>query len=237
MHLIHKEGFAKKHEHIWCANRVFLVDEETWIPEPYDCAGLASLLEAIMDATEALDKVCERLQRFVERHHESGEPERAEEQSELLRAVKAAKKEIIRLRGLTSALPANLGNVFDLPPELIEELSATKGDELENQLVTVINSYGGVADLDQILVGLYRKFKLVQKRRFIQNKLYRMTKSDIIWSIPGRKGVYSTKDPNNESVASGGLAGEDSEIRFARTERERPENETKLEAMDDESDC
>ena len=99
--------------------------------------------------------------------------------------------ELVRLYGLTSALPPDLGNVHDLPAELLEELTVGKGDDLEDQLVTVINSYGGEASLDQILVGLYRKFKLLQKRRFIQNKLYRM---DMIWSVEGKKGVYTTEE-------------------------------------------
>ncbi|MBB5724072.1 hypothetical protein FHS72_003722 [Loktanella ponticola] len=103
--------------------------------------------------------------------------------------------ELVRLYGLTSALPADLGNVHDLPPELLEELSVAKADELEDQLVTVIRAYGDEASLDQILVGLWRKFKVSQKRRFLQNKLYRM---DTIWSVPGRKGVYTTTEPHDQ---------------------------------------
>ncbi|MEL6886403.1 MAG: hypothetical protein AAFP87_17975 [Pseudomonadota bacterium] len=104
--------------------------------------------------------------------------------------MEEAKDELVRLYGLTSALPPDLGNVHDLPPELLEELTVAKADELEDQLVTVINAYGGEATLDQILVGLYRKFKIVQKRRFVQNKLYRM---DMVWSVEGKKGVYTTE--------------------------------------------
>lgn len=99
---------------------------------------------------------------------------------------------ILVLEAQTSALPPDLGNIHDLPEELLAELSVAKTDELEDQIVTVINAYGGTATLDQILVGLFRKFKVIQKRRFIQNKLYRM---DMVWSVPGRKGVYSTTEP------------------------------------------
>ena len=106
--------------------------------------------------------------------------------------MEAAKDEMVRLYGLTSALPPDLGNVHDLPPELLEELSVAKADELEDQLVTVINAYDGEATLDQVLVGLYRKFQVVQKRRFIQNKLYRM---DTVCSVEGKKGVYTTQPP------------------------------------------
>jgi hypothetical protein len=106
--------------------------------------------------------------------------------------VESACEDLIRLKGLTSALPPDLGNVYDLPAELLEELSIAKTDDLEDQLVTVINAYGGEASLDQVLVGLYRKFKVSQKRRFLQNKLYRM---DMVWSVDGRKGFYTTTKP------------------------------------------
>ncbi len=114
--------------------------------------------------------------------------------------VDAAANEIVELRGLTSALPPDLGNIHDLPPDLLEELSIAKADDLDSQLVTVINAYGGEASLDQILVGLYRKFRVNQKRRFIQNKLYRM---EMIWSIDGKKGVYTTSPPKIAGLADG----------------------------------
>jgi len=109
--------------------------------------------------------------------------------------LEKASAELVRLYGLTSALPPDLGNVYDLPTELLDELSIVRGDEVEDQLVTVINAYGGTATLDQILVGLYRKFKTLQKRRFIQNKLYRM---DMVWNIEGKKGLYTTTKPEAE---------------------------------------
>ena len=99
---------------------------------------------------------------------------------------------LLALEALTSALPPDLGNIHDLPEELLAELSVAKTDELEDQIVTSINAYGGTASLDQILVGLFRKFNVVQKRRFVQNKLYRM---EMVWSVEGRKGVYTTSEP------------------------------------------
>lgn len=110
----------------------------------------------------------------------------------------AVADELVRLYGLTKALPSDLGNIFDLPLELLEELSIMKSDELEDQIVSVINAYAGTASLDQILVGLYRKFSVSQKRRFLQNKLYRMT---MVWSVPGKKGIYTTEEPELETDA------------------------------------
>jgi len=111
---------------------------------------------------------------------------------EYAQSLDAASDRLVELEGLTSALPPDLGNIHDLPADLLSELSIAKTDELEDQIVTVINAYGGEASLDQILVGLYRKFKTVQKRRFMQNKLYRMP---MVWSVEGKKGVYTTTEP------------------------------------------
>lgn len=113
--------------------------------------------------------------------------------TKMARILSDARSELIRLYSLTEALPPDLGDVHSLPKALRDQLTATKTDELENQLVTVINALGGTANLDQILVGLFRKFELVQERRFIQNKLYRMTKNDLVWSVPKKKGVYTTE--------------------------------------------
>lgn len=109
----------------------------------------------------------------------------------LLRAA----EEIDRLTDLTTAIPHPLEKISDLPPSLIAELSSVKVDELEDQVVTVVNAFGGTANIDEILVGLYRKFKVEQTRKFMLNKLYRMMKADLLYSLPGRKGLYSTQRP------------------------------------------
>lgn len=96
----------------------------------------------------------------------------------------------------------------DLPPELLKELSAGHADKLENQIVEVMKAHGGSADLDQLLIGLYRKSKTVQKRRFLQNKLWRMV----------RKGLLRK---NRENRGTFFLAGD------AKQQRDRPENKRK----------
>jgi hypothetical protein len=105
-----------------------------------------------------------------------------------MRGVRSFLKEQKRLM---APIPKSLGDVSDLPAELLQELSVTKTDELEDQIFTVIRACNGEANLDQVLVGLYRKFKTVQTRRFIQNKLYRMSKKDLVYPIPGERAAYS----------------------------------------------
>lgn len=136
-----------------------------------------------------------RIARLYRNGAEKLEGDRRKWNIQVAERLEAASAELARLYELTSALPPDLGNIYDLPPELQQELSITKTDELDDQLITVINAYGGTATLDQILVGLYRKFGISQKRRFLQNKLYRMT---MVWSLPGKKGVYTTAEPKSE---------------------------------------
>lgn len=147
------------------------------------------------ESVENVKQVEEDLRDWAERNRSADRSDAAAKMEGLANLLEPVAAELIRLYGLTSPLPADLGNIHDLPAELLEELSVAKTDELEDQLVTVINSYGGSASLDQILVGLYRKFKVTQKRRFIQNKLYRMS---TVWSVGGKKGVYTTIEPEDE---------------------------------------
>ncbi len=91
-------------------------------------------------------------------------------------------------------LGRRLGDLGDLPEELRSQLQATKKDELENQIIQVLDElYQGMANIDEILVGLYRKYEVNQKRQFIANKLYRMTQDELIYSVKGKKGVYTSQ--------------------------------------------
>lgn len=100
------------------------------------------------------------------------------------------------LEDKTRPIPvANGDDLSDLPPELLKELSITKTDELETQIVTIVNASSSVADIDTILINLYRRFEVVQTRRFLQNKLWRMTQKEILWSVEGKKGAYTSRPP------------------------------------------
>ncbi len=149
---------------------------------------------------------------YLRRLYERVRPDMKDEMAGHADNLELAADDLVRLYGLTSALPPDLGNIYDLPAELLKELSVSKTDELEDQLVTVINAYGGEASLDQILVGLFRKFEVQQKRRFIQNKLYRM---DTVWSVEGKKGVYTTTEPpEDETSKANGHSAYDSNASY-----------------------
>jgi hypothetical protein len=102
------------------------------------------------------------------------------------------------LRGMNEDLPADLGRRFgdisDLPDELKSQLQAARVGELEQEIIAVLDElYSGVANVDEILVGLYRRQDKIHPRQYIANKLYRMVASGQIESVPKKKGVYRTK--------------------------------------------
>jgi hypothetical protein len=82
----------------------------------------------------------------------------------------------------------------DLPPALLKELRHRQADQLERQIVAVLAACNGSADLDQILVGLYRGFGLVEKRRVIQNKLWRLVRKDRIAKAQDKRNVFTLKE-------------------------------------------
>jgi hypothetical protein len=79
----------------------------------------------------------------------------------------------------------------DLPPALLKELSPRKRDTLEQQIVAVLAAGGGSADLDQVLIGLYRGFGVIAKRRMIQNKLWRLVRTGRIAKAKDMRNVFS----------------------------------------------
>lgn len=90
------------------------------------------------------------------------------------------------------SLSLKWSEVQDLPPELLEELSITDSDKLDYSIVGLMEKLGGIATLDRILVDVYKLTGEVLKRSSLNARLYRMTQKSMIYSVEGRKGVYST---------------------------------------------
>jgi hypothetical protein len=92
----------------------------------------------------------------------------------------------LRLRSVSNAL----GDLSDLPPEVLAELSVSKLDDLEQQMRDIVAS-GEDVGLDTVIVELYRRHKVIQPRKFIMNKLYRMAQKGLLNPVEGKKGVYA----------------------------------------------
>jgi hypothetical protein len=145
--------------------------------------------------TDHIDEVMKyiaTMERWRDQASEKGELLAVKNYTRRIDALAATIHELRELRRITKPLPASYGDVSDLPDELLRELSGIKVDELEQQLYSIVAA-GDQVDLDAILIEMYRRFSVIQTRRFLQNKLYRMSQKEIIFPVPSRKGVYSSK--------------------------------------------
>jgi hypothetical protein len=99
---------------------------------------------------------------------------------------------------MDSTLPPDLGrrvgNLDDLPESLRAQLQVGKLGELEREIIAVLRDrFDGVANVDEIMVGLFRQTGTVQDRQPLANRLYRMGQAGHLVSIPKKKGVYRVK--------------------------------------------
>lgn len=83
-----------------------------------------------------------------------------------------------------------LGNLQDIPDELKRELNTFQKSEEDSKIIEVIRTFEGIANIDEVLVGFYRKFGEIKKRKDIALKLYRLSRAGILLTVPKKKGVY-----------------------------------------------
>lgn len=101
----------------------------------------------------------------------------------------------------TFALTLQPDELEGLPKELLDELSeGAVPDKADAALLQVIRDRGGVASLDQIIVGIYKKTGELVKRNTLTSKLYRMSQKGTIFPVPEKKGVYSTRRISEEDA-------------------------------------
>lgn len=100
---------------------------------------------------------------------------------------------------MSTDIPDNLGKrvgeIHSLPEELRAQLIVGKRDELEEVLLDALRELEGIANLDELLVAVYRATGKVYKRTFVSNKMYRMASNGLVESVPKRKGVYRLPEP------------------------------------------
>jgi hypothetical protein len=99
---------------------------------------------------------------------------------------------------MDDALPPDLGrrvgNLDDLPETLRAQLQIGKIGEVEREIIAIIRDvYDGVANVDEILVGLFRRTGEIHDRQPLANRLYRMGQAGHLFSVPRKKGVYRVK--------------------------------------------
>lgn len=170
-----------------------------------------------LDSVKGFLRVTVKLKAEAE---EKGEIRAEKAYADRIEWLEAAIDEIEHYRRITKPIPASYGDLSDLPPELVKELTGTKVDDLEQQLFTIIKTGGTEVDLDAILIELYRRFQVIQTRKFLQNKLWRMAQKGVVYSVPNRKGIYTATKPDEIMIVpaqklTGGFADDlDDDIPF-----------------------
>lgn len=124
------------------------------------------------------------------------DPKRSKRQQERAEALEAVAHELEAARKRLRPASNDFGDLSDLPQEVIDQLNLSKVDELEQQMRDIVAAADGEQiGIDPIIIELYRRHKVVQDRRFIMNKLYRMGQKGLIHSVEGKKGVYYIPKP------------------------------------------
>lgn len=113
--------------------------------------------------------------------------------------------EVPRATSMPTRTPVQLSlrieDIEGLPEELIKELSLSDADKTEFAIVNVIEDAGGIISLDKLLIALYQKTGEIHKRASLYSKLSRLATKNVIYYVPGKKGVYSTEQFSAEEIA------------------------------------
>jgi hypothetical protein len=93
---------------------------------------------------------------------------------------------------LPAGIGRRLGDTDDLPEELKAQLRPPGAPTLEKQILGIVEELGGACTVDELMVSLWRKHKVMtEDRRALANRLYRMTVKGQLDSVRGRKGVWA----------------------------------------------
>lgn len=83
--------------------------------------------------------------------------------------------------------------ISSIPADLKDEISLTDTDKFEIEVINLINKAKDKRmSLNNLLVALKLTTGIAHSRSTLNNRLYRMVKKDILFSVPGRKGLYTT---------------------------------------------
>lgn len=98
-------------------------------------------------------------------------------------------------------------DIKNLPQELLDQLNISDSDRSDFQIIEAIDSVGGIASIDKILIAYYHLTKQIYDRQKLMAKLYRMSVKGMLFSHPHKKGIYSTSEINESETK--GVENED----------------------------
>lgn len=86
-----------------------------------------------------------------------------------------------------------VGDTSDLPQELLKQLKLTYPIAVGKQVVVVLQQdLENIGTIDEIIVGIYKRYKKVVPRRTLRTELSRLKKLGTLKRI--NQGIYSVKE-------------------------------------------
>lgn len=101
----------------------------------------------------------------------------------------------------SNPLELNPEDLTGLPEELLAQLNVTESDKLDGTVVETINAAGGTMLLDKLIIAIFKRTGEIQQRSQLISRLYRLSKKGKVYSVPKRKGFYTTVRPSNHEEA------------------------------------
>lgn len=105
---------------------------------------------------------------------------------------------------------SRLGEIDDLPDELKSQLVGMDVDGKDTKVCDIVIDFSGVANINEIMVGLYRKYNQIIKRHSVQSRVNRMVAKGRLFRTPGNRGYYQTSDPVGNKKSEPDASTEDS---------------------------
>ena len=83
-------------------------------------------------------------------------------------------------------------DIKDIPDDVRKETKALRRDG-DIDLICKLFEIKSPLSLDEILVGLYRKFKIQKERKWLMSAMHRASRSGMVERADGKRGVYKLK--------------------------------------------
>ena len=92
-----------------------------------------------------------------------------------------------------------IGNIGDLPESVRSQLEIAQVDDVEQKILrTLEQRFGGIATIDEVIVGLYRDFVFeARSRQDVIDKLERMASAGLLVVVEDKRGVYQVTAAGN----------------------------------------
>ncbi|WP_370469887.1 hypothetical protein [Snodgrassella alvi] len=93
--------------------------------------------------------------------------------------------------------------VRSLPEDLKEEISLNDTDKFEIDVLNLVDrAKNKRISINNLLIALRITTGKTYSRTILNNRLYRMVKKNILFSVPGRKGLYTTNNNVRHQVGN-----------------------------------